>query len=476
MSDGHGYSRDGFGIDRDSSVKLIIKTALDEGVTDPHQIAYMLATAQHETRNFTAPEEDFGRQQGRSLHYHGGEDYFGRGYVHLTHIENYQRFDTLLGLDGQLLEHKELAEDPTTAAKILVVGMRDGEFTSRRLDQYINDQAQDYVNARRVVNGTDRADLIASYAHAWNERLPALIADVNANGVELHQVGHASGSNSLLASGMRGAQVRALQGQLARLGYPSTDNPLAVDGNFGLHTQSTLMAFQRDHQLDVDGKVGPKTQAAIEQTVKIKDTRILQADLGKLGYRGARGHVLDADGAFGPNTRFAVKAFQRDHELTVDGEVGPQTQDALDTALKAQVNQHATLLSDPANPDHALYQQALTGVQKIDADMGRASDDLSVRLAAALVPAAKANGLTRIDTVALSEDGSRAFVVQNSQPTVTVAHVQTSTAVATPVTTSSTAAQVVQPPVTRQFQSDNQNLTQPPQPTEQSTPGPAMTM
>ncbi|NJC01284.1 hypothetical protein GGR63_001171 [Xanthomonas sp. 3272] len=46
---------------------LIVKTALENGVTDPKQISYMLATAQHETRNFQAPEEDFGRSQARKL-------------------------------------------------------------------------------------------------------------------------------------------------------------------------------------------------------------------------------------------------------------------------------------------------------------------------------------------------------------------------------------------------------------------------
>lgn len=47
MSDGRGRSTEGFGVDRESSVRLIVKTALESGVTDPKQISYMLATAQH---------------------------------------------------------------------------------------------------------------------------------------------------------------------------------------------------------------------------------------------------------------------------------------------------------------------------------------------------------------------------------------------------------------------------------------------
>lgn len=91
MANGEGRSTGGFGIDREESVNLIVRTAIQNNVTDPNQIAYMLATAQHETRDFNAPEEDYGRSQARKLGYSGGEEYYGRGYVHLTHDYNYRR-------------------------------------------------------------------------------------------------------------------------------------------------------------------------------------------------------------------------------------------------------------------------------------------------------------------------------------------------------------------------------------------------
>jgi peptidoglycan hydrolase-like protein with peptidoglycan-binding domain/predicted chitinase len=453
MSDGHGYSTDGFGIDQESSVRLIIKTALDEGVTDPHQIAYMLATAQHETRNFTAPEEDFGRQQAQKLRYHGGEDFFGRGYVHLTHIENYQRFDKLLGLNGQLMEHKELAEKPEIAARILVIGMRDGEFTSRRLDQYVNSKHQDFTNARRVVNGTDKASLIADYAEAWDQRLPALIQDVKAKGVQLQHASAVSDAGSLLAQGSHGNSVRALQGRLAQLGYSTADNPLATDGNFGPNTQHAVEAFQQDRHLTIDGKVGPDTQAALEQAVKTQATRSLQGDLDQLGYKDAQGQSLKVDGEFGTQTRFALEAFQRVHQLTVDGKASPQTRTALDQALGAKSRgdhstAHAVRLDDPRHPDNALYQQALTGVHKIDADMGRTSDQLSTSLAASLAAQAKAQGLTRIGKVALNEDGSQTFAVENRDGLMRHTNVLTAQAVHTSMQQSTAAAQAITAPPT----------------------------
>ncbi|WP_198506910.1 XVIPCD domain-containing protein [Dyella ginsengisoli] len=132
----------------------------------------------------------------------------------------------------------------------------------------------------------------------------------------------------------------------------------------------------------------------------------------------------------------------------MDGKVGPQTQGALDQALKMHTAppraSAATLLSDPANPDNPLYRQALEQVHKIDADMGRPSDEHSERLAAALVAAAKAHGLTRIDAVALSEDGSRTFVAQDTTPIRRMVEVSTAEAVRTPIEQSSAKARQVQ--------------------------------
>lgn len=183
MSNGHGRSTEGFGISREQSVRLIVRTCLDNGVTNPRQIAYILATAQHETRDFTAPEEDFGRSQARKLGYRGGEEYFGRGYVHLTHRDNYEEMDRRLGLGGALVRDPRLATDPEIAARIIVVGMRDGLFTGRRLDRYIDEDSTDLYNARRTVNGVvaskpwsvNAAHECERFTRDWQQQMPTLI-------------------------------------------------------------------------------------------------------------------------------------------------------------------------------------------------------------------------------------------------------------------------------------------------------------
>jgi predicted chitinase len=93
-----------------------------------------------------------------------GKAPYGRGFVQLTFRVNYIKADRLLGLGGTLAANYDLALDPAIAAKIAVRGMRDGWFTGRKLDDYITPAKPDYVSARKIINGTDRAELIAGYA------------------------------------------------------------------------------------------------------------------------------------------------------------------------------------------------------------------------------------------------------------------------------------------------------------------------
>lgn len=98
-------------------------------------------------------------------------------------------------------------------------------------------------------------------------------------------------------------------------------------------------------------------------------------------------------------------------------------------------------LDHPDHPDHAMFKQARTGVHQIDAEHGRKPDQHSENLAGALTVAAKTGGLTRIDGVALSEDGSRAYASQHTvgRAMTSTAHVATAQAIHTPIEKSSEA-------------------------------------
>ncbi len=122
--------------------------------------AYILATVFHETARVMAPIEEYGRGAGKPY-----PPYYGRGLPQLTWKYNYARFGTLLGVD--LVGHPERALDWDVALPVLLIGMRDGLFTGRKLAHYFGPASYgclcNPIDARRIINGTDRAELVAGY-------------------------------------------------------------------------------------------------------------------------------------------------------------------------------------------------------------------------------------------------------------------------------------------------------------------------
>lgn len=74
--------------------------------------------------------------------------------------------------------------------------------------------------------------------------------------------------------------------------------------------------------------------------------------------------------------------------------------------------QGPTRLDDPSHPDHGMFQQARGHVQALDRQLGRTPDQHTDNIASAVTVSARADGLSRIDQVALSQDGSKLFAVQ----------------------------------------------------------------
>ncbi len=160
---------------------LLSAIASDPDVTDVRWAAYMLATVKHECANHWQPIEEFGKGAGRAygvpvqVQDSDGttytNTYYGRGYVQLTWKLNYAKMGQLIGLGNSLVIHPEHALEPQTAYRIMSVGMRGGLFTGKKLSDYINDQQCDYFNARRIINGVDRADVIQGYAQSFESIL-----------------------------------------------------------------------------------------------------------------------------------------------------------------------------------------------------------------------------------------------------------------------------------------------------------------
>jgi len=157
--------------------------------TDIRQLAYILGTVYHEAgkgmypvrEGFAATNQqavqyvtDLYKRRGISRNYalpdpQTSQSYYGRGFVQITWKGNYSTFEKLLHVP--LVDNPDLALKPSVSAAIAVRGMIGGLFTGKKLSDYFNANNCDWINARRIINGTDRAELIAGYAQKFHNAL-----------------------------------------------------------------------------------------------------------------------------------------------------------------------------------------------------------------------------------------------------------------------------------------------------------------
>ena len=147
------------------------------GLTDLRWLSYMLATDYHETAATMQAIEEYGKGKSREYgvpHPKTGKIYYGRGLVQLTWYANYLKMGKLLGID--LVNKPELALQMDIAVQIMFEGMTTGksfagDFTGKHLGNYFNKTTDDPFNARRIINGTDKAKLIVGYYEKFKTAL-----------------------------------------------------------------------------------------------------------------------------------------------------------------------------------------------------------------------------------------------------------------------------------------------------------------
>jgi hypothetical protein len=181
-----------------NNLKILIQGVLDyyqryeDGACKIPYIAYMLATARLETKKFHKDLKMFiyfePTSEGGALDYFDkydpvladtekhrkrakdngntvqgdGYKYRGRGYVQVTWKNNYRAVGDKVGVD--LVTDPDRMQEPEIAACAMVYGMEMGIFTGKNLSNYVSDTAQDYFNARQIINGHDQAETIAGFA------------------------------------------------------------------------------------------------------------------------------------------------------------------------------------------------------------------------------------------------------------------------------------------------------------------------
>lgn len=373
---------------------LLLKTAVDSGITSPVELANIMGNAHVETGGFSRMHENFRYRSAKAIvavvssaddrftwkqieeavaskdpkrvatvMYEGRRDlgntqpgdgwnFHGRGYFQYTGRHNYTEYGRKFGVD--LTGNPDIAAEPQMAANLAIA------YWKNKVPQNVR---EDVVSAARIINGGDNGKaqrIVAS--RQWEEIItPQLVQDIQ-------------------------------QGRLSPARYAASQR--TVDG-----LAKPVEARQVDTQ--------PTAVSDLKKGSDGARVRELQATLIRLGYADKEGRELRADGDFAQRTDHAVKAFQQAHSLRADGVVGPDTRRALVEALRSP------LLSERTHPNNSSFQEAKTGIKQLSQGQFRSDGELD-RASAALSAAAKQAGLTHIDHVVMNTRGDRLIAVQGN--------------------------------------------------------------
>lgn len=222
-----------------------------DGPDSLEQAAYVLATIKHEAADTYEPIREAPKKTEEwrkvNLRYY---PWYGRGYPQLTWRDNYVRAGQKLGMD--LTTDPDVVMRPSVSYQILLRGMMEGWFTSKKLADYINSSKTDYVNARAIINGKgkdgklDKAELIAGYATAFDRCLHA----------------------AQYAPSRKPPTPAPLVCDLPTLKAPfgrtmATEFLLLTFKTTPQHLELAIREFQKQQNLPVDGICGPQTWAKL---------------------------------------------------------------------------------------------------------------------------------------------------------------------------------------------------------------------
>ena len=158
-------------------INAIVSEANRQGITNKAQLAYIFATGYHEGFDYDGKTTGTVQRlvpikEKGSAAYLRGKSYWphiGYGFAQITWLDNYRKFAPVIkqkfGVD--ILKNPELLLRTDIAAFVIVFGMVNGTFTGRKLSNYITSARIDFPKARRIINGVDEAETIASYASSF---------------------------------------------------------------------------------------------------------------------------------------------------------------------------------------------------------------------------------------------------------------------------------------------------------------------
>jgi putative chitinase len=244
----------------------VLAYAEDRG-TQLDYLAYILPTGYIETAMTMQPvREAFWLSEAwrkKNLRYW---PWYGRGLIQTTWEDNYRKLAVAMGLpEDTFIKNPDLLLEWEHALPAMFVGMERGLYTGKKLGDYIDgadesdaEDLREFTNARRIVNGTDRAAEIGKLALVFEKALRASGYAPKPPEPTPPETAPADEQYPLLKRGSLGPAVRELQRLLNEKG---TTPPLDIDGAFGGDTLKALEAYQKG--LVEYGVVGKLTWAAL---------------------------------------------------------------------------------------------------------------------------------------------------------------------------------------------------------------------
>lgn len=145
------------------NLPYIVQALKDENILNPNVLSYAMATIEHETAGTFEPLQEYGgRESALRLGYEGGDDYFGRGFIQLTHLRNYLAMGERIGMGDQLVRNPDLASQPEVAAKILAAFFKDNNVASLAT-------SGDFIDARAPINPDYNGYSVALLAYKYED-------------------------------------------------------------------------------------------------------------------------------------------------------------------------------------------------------------------------------------------------------------------------------------------------------------------
>jgi putative chitinase len=159
---------------------------------DLRWLAYMLATAYHETGRKMQPVSEKG--SGRDLDHDGMDDYLekydtrtdlgntpevdgdgvryaGKGLTQTTGKANYEKLTKANNRNWNFIANPDLLLQPEPSIWAMFYAMTTGLYTGKKLSDYFNQNKCYWISARRIINGVDCAQKIAEYAQKFHSCL-----------------------------------------------------------------------------------------------------------------------------------------------------------------------------------------------------------------------------------------------------------------------------------------------------------------